>query len=206
MLARPVDDPPAGYRPRYDPPQIGLQAELAVKDKLEKLGYWVLHDVYLPHPDGHLTQIDLLALTADGVEVIEVKRRAGRVDVAPFNRFWNVTYRDGTVHAMDNPLWQNHYHIQALLNFDGGWERHPWFRSSVVFVDAELAGASSEKVLDGVSGRLAVAGRPAGKYPNRMCRRFWDRLRNDVRRADTAALRARHLAELANYAAPVPAG
>ena len=66
----------------------GLEAELRIKDQLEEAGFPVLHNVFLPHPDGSgaLTQIDLIALSWQGIEVIEVKAHEGFVNVEGRNQ------------------------------------------------------------------------------------------------------------------------
>jgi len=119
-----------------DAERIGLAAELAVVAELKARGIPVLHNVYAKHPNGHLTQIDVLALTADGIQVVEVKGHHGVVTVSQADE-WPVRYPDGSTHRLSNPVKQNAWHINAL-KFRFG--KRATFSNQAIFTDADLIG------------------------------------------------------------------
>ncbi len=72
-----------------------------------------LHDVILPDHHGGLTQIDHLVKTGTALLVIETKNYRGQIFGRTFDAQW--TQRLGRrSHAFQNPLRQNHGHIEAV--------------------------------------------------------------------------------------------
>jgi hypothetical protein len=91
----------------------GTVGELQVAAVLDRIGIGVLHDVVLPDGRGGLTQVDHLVLTAAGILVVETKNYGGMIFGREGEPTW--TQRVGRqTHAFQNPLRQNHLHVQAV--------------------------------------------------------------------------------------------
>ncbi|MBW4091112.1 MAG: NERD domain-containing protein [Proteobacteria bacterium] len=91
----------------------GAAGEAAVARRLRRLGFPCLHDVILPAKDGSLTQIDHIALTAQGPLAIETKTYAGRIFGQQNDRAWTQAL-GGRKSRFQNPLRQNYKHVAAL--------------------------------------------------------------------------------------------
>ena len=99
----------AGLKPHLK----GAAGERAVARRLARLGFPCLHDVILPAPDGTLTQIDHVVLTAQGPLAIETKTYAGHIFGREREREWTQAL-GGRKTRFQNPLRQNFKHVAAL--------------------------------------------------------------------------------------------
>lgn len=92
---------------------------LAIKIRLDKKKYQLLHDVTLQTEDG-TTQIDHIIVSQYGVFVIETKNMKGWIFGSEHQKFWTQNiYKQK--HTFQNPLHQNHRHtktLEKLLNID----------------------------------------------------------------------------------------
>jgi hypothetical protein len=92
---------------------------LAIKIRLDKKKYQLLHDVTLRTEDGS-TQIDHIIVSQYGVFVIETKNMKGWIFGSEHQKFWTQNiYKQK--HTFQNPLHQNYKHTKALeklLNID----------------------------------------------------------------------------------------
>ncbi len=91
----------------------GAAGESRVRRLLRRLGLPSVHDVIVAAPDGSLTQIDHVALTGQGLVVIETKNYSGVILGTPRDRHWTQVLGRSR-HRFQNPLRQNHKHILAL--------------------------------------------------------------------------------------------
>ena len=87
---------------------------------LERPAYLALHNVTLPLPGrgagrgaGASTQIDHVVLSRFGVFAIETKNLAGRIEGSEHAALWTQHLRRRS-YTFQNPLRQNHLHLQAL--------------------------------------------------------------------------------------------
>jgi hypothetical protein len=107
---------------RFLPRLLGAAGEAAVARTLGRHLEQVANDLLLPDGRGGLTQVDHLALTADGLLVLETKNYAGLV-------LGQARDRTGTQcigrqrHRFQNPLRQNHGHIKAVEALAGEGSR-----------------------------------------------------------------------------------
>ena len=96
----------------------GAAGERAVARRLRRLGFPCLHDVIVAAPDGSLTQIDHVVLTAEGPLVIETKTYAGHIFGQVRERQWTQAL-GGRKSRFQNPLRQNFKHVAALRHHLG---------------------------------------------------------------------------------------
>lgn len=92
---------------------------LAIKIRLDKKKYKLLHDVTLQTKDG-TTQIDHIIVSRYGVFVIETKNYKGWIFGNEHSKTWTQNIY-GKKHSFQNPLRQNYKHVKALqklLNLD----------------------------------------------------------------------------------------
>ncbi len=174
------------------PHMVGAAGERMVARRLRRLGFPALHDVIVAAPDGSLTQIDHVALPAQGPIAIETKTYAGLILGAAGDRFWpQVLGR--TRSRFQNPLRQNHKHILALCH-----HLNQTVGGLVVFAGAARFPAGLPEgvtTLSGLDGALSALGRPP---PGRTEAADWQiaaRLAEAGRGlhgAHLAGLRARH--------------
>ncbi len=90
----------------------GAEGEARVAAFLATLDGKVLNNVLLPLAEG-LTQIDHIFITDDCVYVVETKNYNGEVEVSTEDT-WRVTYVNGKVFMMYNPVKQNIGHVKAV--------------------------------------------------------------------------------------------
>ena len=91
----------------------GRAGERRVARRLRHLGLPCLHDIVTQAEDGSLTQIDHLALTAEGPLAIETKNFAGSIYGQQQDQEW--TQAQGKAKSrFQNPLRQNFKHTAAL--------------------------------------------------------------------------------------------
>ena len=85
---------------------------LAIKIRLDKKKYQLLHDITLRTEDG-TTQIDHIIVSQYGVFVIETKNMKGWIFGSEHQKFWtqNIYMQK---HKFQNPLHQNYKHTKTL--------------------------------------------------------------------------------------------
>lgn len=89
-----------------------LLLNLAIKIKLDKKKYQLLHDVTLRTEDG-TTQIDHIIVSQYGVFVIETKNMKGWIFGSENQKFWTQNIYKKK-HTFQNPLHQNYKHTKTL--------------------------------------------------------------------------------------------
>ena len=107
----------------------GLIGEQEVRQKFNKQEL-IINDVNTPLP--HKAQIDHIVINEKGVLVIETKNYSGIIRGRAGDRFW-YQYVGDKKNAFLNPLIQNRYHIDCLIQIFP--EYSETFRSIVVFTD-----------------------------------------------------------------------
>lgn len=91
----------------------GIEGEWLVKKNLDRLGLESLNDVFLSDNNNGLTQIDHIVLLPDSIMVIETKNYNGVLLGRENDKQW--THKIGRqTHYPQNPLRQNHLHINAV--------------------------------------------------------------------------------------------
>ena len=73
-----------------------------------------LKDLFVESDNGRITEIDAVALTRNGIYVIECKDYSGTIIGTKDAHDWNVVYDNGEMHKLYNPILQNSGHITAL--------------------------------------------------------------------------------------------
>ncbi|MBU1187982.1 MAG: NERD domain-containing protein [Gammaproteobacteria bacterium] len=91
----------------------GAAGEKSLAKLLAQHALAAMHDVILTNSRGGLTQIDHLLLTARGIEVIETKHYAGSIRGRANDKTWSQRLGRKTF-SFQNPLHQNHGHVQAV--------------------------------------------------------------------------------------------
>lgn len=88
-----------------------------LRQGLDRSTYLALHNVTLPLPGGQgrraSTQIDHVVLSPFGVFAIETKNLAGRIEGSEHAAQWT-QHLQRRSYTFQNPLRQNHLHLQAL--------------------------------------------------------------------------------------------
>ena len=88
-----------------------------LRQGLDRSTYLVLHNVTLPLPGGNghraSTQIDHVVLSPYGIFAIETKNLAGRIEGSEHAAQWT-QHLQRRSYTFQNPLRQNHLHLQAL--------------------------------------------------------------------------------------------
>ena len=74
----------------------------------------VLKGLFVESDNGRITEIDAVALTRNGIYVIECKDYSGTIVGTKDAHDWNVVYDNGEMHKLYNPILQNSGHITAL--------------------------------------------------------------------------------------------
>ena len=124
-----------------------------------------LHDVILPDHRGGLTQIDHLVKTRSTLLVVETKNYRGRIFGRTHDTQWTQRLRRHS-HAFQNPLRQNHGHVEAVKALVPGVP----IVGRVVFADAAAfpqgvpAGVSTLRSLaEDLRAELGPESRPAAR-------------------------------------------
>ena len=73
-----------------------------------------LKGLFVESDNGRITEIDAVALTRNGIYVIECKDYSGTIVGTKDAHDWNVVYDNGEMHKLYNPILQNKGHITAL--------------------------------------------------------------------------------------------
>jgi len=102
-----------GLLQAFRPQLRGMLGERAVARVLKRHAAQVANDLILPNGLGGLTQIDHLALTANGILVIETKNYSGLVLGREHEPTWTQVIGRQR-HSFQNPLRQNHGHLKAV--------------------------------------------------------------------------------------------
>lgn len=171
----------------------GRDGERLVGAALERLFPAVVHDVILPTAHGGLTQIDHLALTPQGLLVVETKHYRGTILGQPEDRHW-VQQRDGRRRLFQNPCRQNYAHLKAVEALGLGVPvlERVVFTDSAYFPNGVPEGVSQLATLE---ADLAPwrRGRVSPKL-HRAWKEVQQAVRRDAksRRAHRRGLRARH--------------
>lgn len=76
----------------------------------------IMHNIYVPKTNG-ATELDLIFVHKTGIYVFESKNYNGMVTGADNEKDWEVTYANGDVYTMYNPIMQNDRHIWALSKY-----------------------------------------------------------------------------------------
>ncbi|MBK5940212.1 nuclease-related domain-containing protein [Halochromatium roseum] len=150
------------YRPRLR----GMLGERAVARVLKRYSSYVANDIILPNGLGGLTQIDHLALTPNGILVIETKNYSGLVLGCEHETTWTQVIGRRR-HPFQNPLRQNHGHIKAVETLVTDLTVEGW----VVFVgSAKFPKGKPPGVLDlaGLERELAALPKLEIPLPMRM--------------------------------------
>ena len=129
----------------------GVEGEAKVRSLLESihaevpLSSKLFHDLTIYREDGATTQIDHVLVMVNAILVIETKNYSGWIFGSESEPRWTVTYPDGQKHPMQNPLFQNHMHAEAIAN---AVEQKVPIYSMVVFVgSAELKTPMGKQVV-----------------------------------------------------------
>jgi len=73
-----------------------------------------LKGLYVESTNGRVTEIDEVALTRNGIYVIECKDYSGTIIGSINDHDWTVVYDNGEKHTLYNPIMQNNGHVTAL--------------------------------------------------------------------------------------------
>jgi len=106
----------------------------AALKKLDKQQYKIMHDLYIPHHDGHGTaQIDHLVVSQFGVFVIETKNYQHWIFGSETQNKWTQKiYKQSN--QFQNPINQNKSHIKSLSQF---LKVDPYYFHNLVFFVGE---------------------------------------------------------------------
>ena len=111
----------------------GNYGEFITFTYLEELGFYkrLMTNLYLPKPDGTITEIDLIMISHTGIYVFESKNYSGWIYGDEKNKNWTQTLNGKTKNQFYNPIWQNNGHIKALMKALG--MQDDVFKSIIVF-------------------------------------------------------------------------
>ena len=77
----------------------------------------LLHNVYVPKPDGSTSEIDVLFITRKGIFVIESKNYSGWIFGNEADRYWTASLPNGQKNRFYNPISQNRGHLKWLSKY-----------------------------------------------------------------------------------------
>lgn len=97
--------------------KLGDAGEAVTANELRNLGFLVVRNLYLPY-NGHLTEIDIVAISEFGLFIIENKNYAGVVYGSLDDRYWYVKYSILGGRKLLNPITQNNIHRSSLVSLD----------------------------------------------------------------------------------------
>ena len=107
----------ADYLARHDP---GTAGEFLAYMEMTALPAprRILRNVYIPHWQGHSTEIDLLLIHTTGFYVIESKNYSGEIYGDEGSRYWEARYpASRSSYELENPIRQNATHARALQQY-----------------------------------------------------------------------------------------
>ncbi|VEU83157.1 nuclease-related domain-containing protein [Acholeplasma hippikon] len=77
----------------------------------------VLTNIYLSHTTTDTTEIDVLAISKEGIYVFEMKNYNGYIFGSKNDENWTQVFHKNAKHKFYNPLRQNYAHTKALQNY-----------------------------------------------------------------------------------------
>jgi len=99
----------------------------------------IFHDLCVEKYNGHLSQIDVVVATTEGIIVFEVKDYSGWIYGNGNHSHWTKVLAYGKQkYRFYNPIKQNKNHIETLRRQLGQLDRIPFFSIIVFFGDCEL--------------------------------------------------------------------
>lgn len=112
----------------------GCMGEYKLYKVLERLegNNKILTNLYVPRPNGQLTEIDMIMINKKGIFVFESKDYSGWIFGSEKQKMWTQVLNKRNKNKFLNPIIQNNIHIDALknvLNFEPQYV----FHSYVVF-------------------------------------------------------------------------
>lgn len=114
------------FRSIYRKRTVGSRGEKYTEARVRAISKGIVfRDVYVSSTHG-VQQIDLIAVTAKGVLVIEKKTYSGLVVGSAYDNEWKVYYYGREKYTMMNPHRQNYGHIQAII------QRFPALKNKIV--------------------------------------------------------------------------
>lgn len=125
----------------------------------------ILMNLQVPTAYNTLTEIDLLMIHETGIYVFEVKHYKGRIYGTCSQPKWTQYFRTTQNHTFDNPIGQNHYHIQALQQL----LPNETFHSVIVFTNDDcvlkVENPSSEKIICKLDSLLRLLNEKIARRP-----------------------------------------
>lgn len=164
----------------------GAIGEAMVGGRLDQLFGEVLHDIIIPDGRGGLTQIDHVALTVEGLLVVETKNYSGAIFGTARDAKWTQKL-GGRSYRFQNPIHQNYLHVSALQALQLGIP----VQGQVVFTDKSRF---PKGMPAGVSYLSHLQQDPTGASVPPAYLAAWEKLKQ-ITRADGAA-RREHLASI----------
>ena len=101
----------------------GMAGELIVGNSFNEIFSDVLHDIVIPDGRGGLTQVDHIALSREGIVVIETKNYEGQIFGKEHDDRWTQKLGRHT-YQFQNPIRQNYLHIRAIQSLNPGVPVH----------------------------------------------------------------------------------
>lgn len=77
----------------------------------------VLTNIYLDNKNTETTEIDILAITKNGIYVFEMKNYAGYIYGSENDQYWTQVFHKRSKFQFYNPLKQNYAHTRAVENY-----------------------------------------------------------------------------------------
>jgi hypothetical protein len=172
----------------------GMEGELLAGRSLNRIFDKVLHDIVITDGRGGLTQLDHVALTDQGLLVVETKNYRGLIFGRERDRTWTQKIGRQT-HRFQNPLRQNYAHLKALEALELGI---PVFGQVVFTNDAQFPKGMPDGVSDLRSLRADVGRRHGDAISRDVLLDGWETLEShamtdkEARRAHRGVLAERH--------------
>lgn len=101
-----------------------------------KFNHKIIYNCYIPKYNGETTEIDIIAITENGVWVIENKNYNGWIFGDAYSKKWCQTLHKNKFFFY-NPIWQNKNHIKYLTTVLNTIPES-YFKSIIVFNRAEI--------------------------------------------------------------------
>ena len=79
----------------------------------------LLTNIYLDNKNTETTEIDVLAISSQGIYVFEMKNYAGYIYGSQTDQYWTQAFSKRTKNKFYNPLRQNYAHTKAVQNYLG---------------------------------------------------------------------------------------
>lgn len=108
---------------KFNKGRLGEYLIFARLQELEKYGVKFLFNAYIPKENGTTTEIDVLAISHNGITVFESKNYSGWIFGTETQRIWTQVLPTGRGKSQKtqflNPIMQNKVHIKYLQNIVG---------------------------------------------------------------------------------------